>query len=191
MKWDERIIATAISRQVLKRSCLVLVDNCQWTGAECDVLAVTQHLRIIDIEIKVSRADLKADRDKDKWWDRGVGSCQAGEWVRPAPTAKRWPRRIWKHYYAMPEEIWRDDLLGEIHSDASGIILLRAPGPHQPITVASVKRRAKPDRAAKPIDAEAVLDIARLANLRMWDAYENIARLRDNYSRMNAHEKAA
>lgn len=176
MIWNERVIATAISRQVLQRKCLLLVDNCSWTGHECDVLAVTRDLRIIDVEIKVTRSDLKADAGKDKWWHHGVGSVVNGKWVRPAPTARLWPHRIWKHYYAMPADVWRDELLDAVASPASGVILLseyqRPPG-----IIANVVRRAKPSRDARPIDAAAVLDIARLANLRMWDAYEQAARI--------------
>lgn len=99
MNWDERIIATAVARDVLAKKCLVLVDNCQWTGHECDVLAVTQDLRIIDVEIKISRADLKIDARKDKWW-------HYQPWGRPRSERqpRLWPHRVWKHYYAMPSE---------------------------------------------------------------------------------------
>ena len=46
MKWTEHIIARAIAVQTLDRKCVVLVDNCSWTGHECDVLGVTMDLRI-------------------------------------------------------------------------------------------------------------------------------------------------
>lgn len=178
MIWNERTIATAISRQVLQRKCVLLVDNCQWTGHECDVLAVTQDLRIIDVEIKLTRSDLKADAGKDKWWHRGMGRFVGGEWVPPKPTARLWPHRIWKHYYAMPQSVWRDELLDCLASPASGVILLHESGPsYAQHAIAKVVRRAKPDRDAKRIDATDVMDIARLANLRMWDAYEQIARM--------------
>jgi hypothetical protein len=52
VKWSESTIARAISLQTLQRRCVLLVDNCSWTGHECDVLGVTTDLRIIDIEIK-------------------------------------------------------------------------------------------------------------------------------------------
>lgn len=70
MTWNEGMIARAISLQTLNRRCVLLVDRCNWTGNECDVLAVTVDLRVIDVEIKISRADLKADAAKDKWWIR-------------------------------------------------------------------------------------------------------------------------
>lgn len=177
MIWNERVIATAISRQVLQRKCLLLVDNCQWTGYECDVLAITQNLRIIDIEIKISRADLKADAGKDKWWHyTGWGRIENGRNI-PAPrTARKWPHRVWKHYYAMPEHIWKPELLDPMPSPASGVILLRENRAGADV-IAKVARRAKPDRDAKPISHEDVIDIARLANLRMWDAYQQISRM--------------
>ena len=43
-----------------------------------------------------------------------------------------------------------------------------------PWVEASVKRRAKPNRDADRITEEQCLDIARLANLRMWRAYEEL-----------------
>lgn len=175
MKWDERTIAAAIARQVFQRKCLLLVDNCQWARDEADVLAVTRDLRLIDVEIKISRADLKADAAKEKWWHRGFGTIVDGKWVRPPATAKLWPHRIWKHYYAMPAEIWKPELLAAIHSPMSGVILLREQA--NGIAVARVERRSKPDRDAKRLNAEEVLDIARLANLRLWDAYATIASL--------------
>lgn len=63
MKWSEQSIARAIALQTLARKCVVLIDNCSWTGYECDVLAVTTDLRVIDVEVKISRADLKTMRD--------------------------------------------------------------------------------------------------------------------------------
>jgi len=175
MKWDERIIAMAIGRQILQRKCLLLVDNCQWAGAEADVLAITKDLRLIDVEIKISRADLKADYEKDKWWHRGFGSIVDGKWVAPPPTAKQWPRRIWKHYYVMPADIWKPELLDCMASPMSGVILLEEQ--RDGIAVARVVRRSKPCKDAKRLATEDVLDIARLANLRMWEAYETIANL--------------
>lgn len=163
-KWNELGIARAVAVGILAKRCLVLVDRCNWTGSECDVLAVTQNLRVIDVEIKISRADFKRDRDKDKWWQRH--GWRRGD-DQPSPTHRMWPRRVWKHYIAMPAEIWTDDLLEFAPSPASGILLMREPGSIR----YDVKRMAKPCRDAEKLSPESVLDIARLANLRMWDAY--------------------
>jgi len=175
MKWDERIIATAIARQTLARKCVVLVDRCSWPGNECDVLAITNNLRVIDVEIKISRSDLKADASKDKWWHRFGSYYEDGQYKQRPSTPRMWPRRVWKHYYAMPAEIWKPELEEFIHSAASGILLLTEVRPGQ-IGV-RCHRRAKPDRDAIRLSAEQVMDVARLGNLRMWDAYETLAKL--------------
>ena len=158
MNWTEQNIARAIARQTLKNKCVVLLENCNWTGHECDVLGVTLNLRIIDIEVKISRADLKADAKKDKWWQRDMH-----------------PPKVWKHYYAMPADIWKPDLLECLPSAASGVLLMRwqADG----VAVASVERHAKPAKDATRLKLEEVMDIARLANLRMWESYKKLESL--------------
>lgn len=186
MSWSEYKIARAIALQTLARKCVVLADNCNWTGYECDVLGVTTDLRIIDVEVKISRADLKADAKKDKWWHRVFAGYAPREEVldangrlkmvrQPAiynSTALTHPRKVWKHYYALPKEIWKPELVECLPSKASGVLLL-SEGKSQfgpPIVVECV-RRATPAKDAYRLKPEQVMDIARLANLRMWEAY--------------------
>lgn len=178
MNWNEGMIARAIAQQTLAKKCVVLVDNCNWTGHECDVLGVTTDLRIIDVEVKISRADLKADAKKSKWWMRRWNypfDGATGGYARSGPPApalrQEWPVKVWKHYYALPAEIWKPELLDCLPSKASGVLLLQRLGhPHPGITV-TCERRATPNKDAYRLKPEQVMDIARLANLRMWDAY--------------------
>jgi len=170
MSWSEHRIARAIARQTLDRRCVVLVDNCAWTGHECDILGVTTDLRVIDVEVKISRADLRADAAKEKWWHRVWGS--------PA-TPREWPRRVWKHYYALPADIWRSELVDCLPSPASGVLLLRETRDE---LVVNCERRARPNPEAYRLTPAEVLDVARLANLRMWEAYL----ARDNLVRATA-----
>jgi hypothetical protein len=179
------MIARAISLQTLARKCVVLVDNCNWTGHECDVLGVTTDLRIIDVEVKISRADLKVDAKKDKWWHRKYIGWSPDVEHRDASgrllsvsrqrltedTLRPWPPKVWKHYYAMPADIWHDSLFDFLPSPASGILLLRE---QRGITTLAVhcERRATPNKDADRLKPEQVMDIARLANLRMWEAYK-------------------
>lgn len=178
IQWSEHMIARAIALQTLERKCLVLVDNCGWTGHECDVLAVTKDLRIIDVEVKISRADLKADARKDKWWQRhGWGHYEMIEGRRicvdPPSTARQHPPKVWKHYYAMPADIWKPELLDCLPSAASGVLLLReASDRHQGQIVVKCIRRATPAKDAFRLTPAQAVDIARLANLRMWEAYQ-------------------
>ena len=184
-EWSEGVIIRAICRQVLQRKCLLLVDNCNWTGHECDVLGVTQDLRIIDIEAKISRADFKADAKKDKWWHHQSWRDQ----VDGVPRVHRdWPPRVWKHYYAMPVAIWRPELLPMAASPASGVILLRE---RDGVVTASVERRAKPCADAQRISAADAIDIARLANLRMWETSDACWRANAELRRLREAAAAA
>ncbi len=196
MTWSETAIARALVRQTFNRKYLVIVPNCNWTGHECDLLVVTESLRIIDVEIKISRADLKADAKKEKWWHRE----HLGYWPsvtelrhdhywndlmverihrrgRYKSTPKDWPTKVWKHYYALPKEIWHPDLLAALPSAQSGVLLLDRDGYPRPVGQAmrvDCVRRATPNRDAAPISPAAAVDIARLASLRMWDAYARL-----------------
>ena len=186
--WSEQKIARAISLQTLARKCVVLVDNCNWTGNECDVLGVTTDLRIIDVEVKISRADLKADAKKNKWWIRkfiGYGPreevfSKSGRLMMVRQPSlydeqkREYPPKVWKHYYALPKEIWKPELLDCLPSKASGVLLLDVDGyprhSDQTMRVDCI-RRATPNKDATRLKPEQVMDIARLANLRMWEAY--------------------
>ncbi len=169
MKASERQIAAWLARFTFNNKCLVVLPNCLWTGHECDLFAVTSNLRIIDVEIKISRADLKADAAKDKWyhsWDWKIdGAWQNGSKARRRP--RPWPQKVWKHYYCLPESIWKPELLDAI-APVSGVLLIRERDTDWYIRC---ERPAKPNRDAEKLSAEDAIDIARLASLRMWDAY--------------------
>lgn len=190
MKWTERAIAAALAQQTFNRKYLVVVvPNCNWTGYEADILAVTENLRLIDVEIKISRADLRADARKSKWWHsqyvgqpRRVDEFNAtGRLVRYRHLyaqqfeLRTWPSRVWKHYYALPAEIWTDDLLPSLGSAASGVLLLTEDAAGLRI---SCRRPAKPCRDADKLSSAAAIDLARLTSLRMWDAYRTVDTLR-------------
>ena len=167
-KWTERSIGGLVVRELFQRRVLA-VPNCCWTGNECDLLVVAPCLRIIDVEIKISRADLRADAGKDKWWH------SLGFWYgeKPPRRARDWPHSVWKHYYCLPATVWRDDMLAVI-APTSGVLLIREARNGAPY-IDSI-RRARPNPDAKPIDARQAIDIARLAGLRMWDALAEIDR---------------
>lgn len=167
MRWSEGVIARHVATQTLAKKCVVLVDRCKWTGYECDVLAVTADLRVIDVEVKISRADFKADAAKDKWWHRMT-------WGEPGPRQHRpWPPKVWKHYVAMPADLWDHALFEFMPSQASGLLLVREQRSRVTPIAVHCERRAKPNTDAQKLSPAQAVDIARLANLRMWDAYQN------------------
>lgn len=193
--WSERMIARSIALQTFTRRYLVAVPNCNWTGHECDLLVVTDDLRIIDVEVKISRADLKADAKKEKWWHRefmGYGPqvehhAPDGRLIKITQdrlsndTRREWPPKVWKHYYALPKEIWKPELVDCLPSKSSGILILDRDGYPRPSGEQMrvyCERRATPDKDAKPISAGAAVDIARLASLRMWESYQEVEAMR-------------
>ena len=163
--WNENWIARALAKDpYIARKGLLIVPRCTWTGYECDLLAVDREsMKVVDIEIKISRADLKADIKKDKWWSH--------HWSRDS-VRREWPPGVWRHYYTLPAEIWKPDLLASI-PEKSGVILMTRIDGEQRVSL-DLARRAVPDRKVKPIEARDAIDLARLCGLRMWDALHRL-----------------
>lgn len=160
MKWNEKKVGYAVMHQIMERSAVV-VPNCNYTGYEADLLVVTKDLRLIDVEIKVDRSDLKADLKKDKWW-RGEYIHEGGDTIGPFPP------KIWKHYYVMPAKVWDDSLYPAI-PPTSGVVLINE-YPHTKSKLRmDVIRRATPNRKAPKISPQEAFQVGRLCNLRMWD----------------------
>lgn len=175
MGYTEKSIAAWLARFTFNRKCLVVLPNCLWTGYECDLFAVTSNLRIIDVEIKISRADLKLDAAKDKWfhaWDWKIDGPYPKQGTERKCRPRQWPQKVWKHYYCMPEKIW-SPVLFDCIAPVSGVLLIRE---REQIGDWYIRcaRPAKPNRDADRLSAEAAIDIARLASLRMWDAYDAV-----------------
>ncbi len=173
-EWTANNIAGALVAQTFNRDVVAICPNCIWTGYECDLLIVRRDLRLIDIEIKISRADLKKDASKDKWWKHYTyhGPGKGTDYHKP-PLPRAWPAKVWKHYYALPAAIWNDSLLEFLPSQNSGIILMHE-GDHNGPWM-QVKRPAKVCKEAGKISAEQAIDIARLVNLRYWKVCDQLA----------------
>jgi hypothetical protein len=163
VKWTEAMIAKGLAFGLLNGSVLI-VPNCGWTGAECDLLVIEKGLRIIDVEVKISRSDLKADAKKSKWYVTRPWSRRSDE-----PQRREWPEKVWKHYYVMPTDIWDDKLLAGLEP-ASGVLLLKVDQRCSGGLSIETKRKATPNRDAKPITANDAIDLARLTSLRLWNA---------------------
>ncbi|MEM1191514.1 MAG: hypothetical protein AAGI72_23485 [Pseudomonadota bacterium] len=171
VEWTEGRIGSLLNTHLFRRDYLVVVPNCHFASYEADLLAVSKNLRLVDVEIKISRSDLKADAKKGKWQggDRWEFCDQEKRHVRAGTWSTDWPPRIWKHYYAMPAEIWKDELFECLPSEKSGVLLLRHDGMH---FICRVHRPAKPQRNAATLTNEEVVNVARLASLRMWSVIE-------------------
>lgn len=163
MNWSEDLIAAALSTQFLNRQHLVIVPNAKWTGHECDLICVTKGLNIIDFEIKISRSDFYADAKKQKWWDEAYPSRTR--------TPREHPIKVWKHYYVMPAEIFTPEMLEKLPSQSCGVLLLEFDSKNR--LQVRCKRKAKPNKHSTAISHSQVIDIARLATLRLWSMIES------------------
>jgi hypothetical protein len=173
-RWNEGNIGAALARNTFDGH-LCCLPNCTWTGDEVDLLVVAKCLRVIDVEIKISRADLKADIHKQKWWQSPAWAAK-----RMGAQAERleWPRKVWKHYYALPADIWHDDLLEAIPAVSGVLLVKRVPaggGTGEHVFRVTCARRSKPCRDAARLTAEHVMQLARLTSLRLWDVYKESA----------------
>lgn len=168
-QYSEHTIARILARDKFNGMMLV-VDNTYHTGDEVDLLIVNhRNLHYIDVEIKVSRADLKADRLKDKWRFQPYAG-----WGKPRAPLEvlDWPRRVWKHYYCVAEPIWTPELLEHV-GPMSGVFTIRISesGQYGGITV---QRKCKANPAAKAATPEEIVKLAFLANVRMLEAYRKL-----------------
>lgn len=166
-KWSAAGIQRLLVRDFFKNA-FAIVPNTNWTGFEADLLVVTSNLRLIDVEVKISRADLKADAGKDKWL-----------FFKYMPgSGTGWPPRVWKHYYAFPAHLWHDDIMAGL-PQASGVLLIgrsRWGGFGW-----DLKRRAVPNPKPYVLEPAQVLDVARLASVRMWQALEERDKAQGRY----------
>jgi hypothetical protein len=165
--WSEAQVQRALVRSEVFKSQVLAVPCCSWTGHEADLLVIGKCLRLCDVEVKISRADLKADWKKEKWW-------HSRPWSRTlmAPTGPRirrdWPPKVWKHYYCMPRSIWHESLLEHMPPNSGILFVYSHNTTGKPVV--SLYRRPKPNRDAQTLLPNECIDIARLASLRMWDA---------------------
>lgn len=167
--WSERTIAALLARDTFGRD--LVCPNCTYLGFESDLLVVHRTLRLIDVEIKISRADLKVDLEKRKWWreDWTTQVPQRHGWGGTEPARQRieWPNQVWKHYYALPAELWKPEL-AEFLPAMSGLLLIHR-------NRVEHKQRAKPNPFTEPVKLETAMTIARLVSVRYW---EHVRRIR-------------
>lgn len=158
-------LVRTLVHQFFRRDVIAFCPECYFTGHEADLLFVTRHCYLIDVEIKTSRSDLKRDAAKQKWWEHHWGHAW-GE-PQPPPTQRTHPPRVWKHYMALPMSIWDVGLLPAMPSPASGILLIEDArgGPR-----VHCQRRAAPCKLPYKLQPHEVFDVARLASLRMLEA---------------------
>lgn len=172
---------------------LAMLRNCHAAGGhESDLLVINEKRRVIDIEIKVSVSDFKADAKKSKWrlyvsHHDAIIAGNAIETIKKVEVRARdgsmikrkrssyhlgleHPQKVWKHYFCMPASIWDESLIEHLPSQSCGVMLIdefegRITG------VRTIKQaKANPDFQA--LTNTEILNISRLMTLRMWSMIE-------------------
>lgn len=149
---NARQVEIAVSHYFNPRVTL-MVPNVSWGFGihECDLLCVTKSGYLYEVEIKVSKSDLRADAKKA----HGHNS-----------------NKIKFLYFAVPENLL-DDL--SLFPERSGILKIRKAN-NDMIPRCSLVRRPKVNPLAKPITKDQAYQIARLGTLRFWGLRKNMFR---------------
>lgn len=138
-------IESALARYFDPRKNIV-VPNISWGAGlhECDILVIRKNGHLVEVEIKISKSDLKADLKK--------------------PHAHK-SDRIKELYYCVTEELY--DLAINILPESVGIfVCTQTEGGHIYVTL---KRSCVPNHKFRVATEEEKLNIARLGCLRIWN----------------------
>ena len=120
----------------------LIVPNISWglNIHECDLLIVTRSGYCIEVEIKTSLQDLKRDASKHHRHNSNL---------------------IKRLFFAFPENVYKSEYI----PDRAGIITIRdlASGRY-----AKIERPAQINKQARPLTADEMVHLGRLAPMRIW-----------------------
>jgi len=133
----------------------LIVPNVFWgwgLNYEADLVVVTRSRCAYEVELKVSKSDLKADARKKHHHD---GAMFKGLW------------------FAMPENIYEQDLVPE----RAGVLLVKKAG-----TIKYVHVERKPKLNKTKISEKEYLKLLELAAMRVWTQKKALLKQKINYS---------
>ena len=138
----------------------IIVPNISWgfNCHECDLFIIKKSGYAIEVEIKRSVSDLKADFKKEH---------------------NHSDQRIKELYYAMPEDIYNKCV--DLIPINAGIIVVMENGWG---FYAKIKRKAKGQSNSRKLTTEEQLSIARLGTMRIWSLKSKIISLHSTHKRV-------
>jgi len=151
-------IEVAVADHFGIRNCLI-VPNASWGVGlhECDLLVVSSSGYLNEIEIKVTKADLKADQKK-------------GHQHRSDKIKYLW--------FAIPSSLYYGEGVVDLIPAHAGILVVTHEGVYDSWRV-DVKREATANKAATPATPAEHYDIARLGALRIWGLKKRLRKVRE------------
>lgn len=138
-------IEIAIAKHIGWRQHLI-VPNISWGMGlhECDLLICTKAGYLWEVEIKVSKADLKKDREK---------------------YHGHYNKKIRRLYFAIPNELYNDENISLIPERAGIFTIMEL---NDGRLFVKIQRTPKLNKNAKPIDIKERLKMAELGAMRIW-----------------------
>jgi hypothetical protein len=147
------------------RTHIMVPNICCGLGIhECDLLIVTGARYAVEVEIKISRSDLIADKKK---------------------RHQHKSKLIRRLFFAMPEAMEKD--VEHVPAHAGIIIVCETQWGKR----CKLIRPAKNNTEAKPLSPEKYFDVARLGAMRIWDLRRQINNLAKEIKRLRSEVKEA
>ena len=182
MKWNADAVAFAVATDIFHWRKYVVVPNVSWglLPHEADMIAMTDAGYLSEVEIKVSKADFLADREKYKH----------------KLAESRGPHELIKEfYYAMPTTVWEKCKPDDLPTGA-GLILCGQRNEWGNDIKARVAQKATPNLGARKMRDDERHQLMRLGYMRYWCRQESVERLlssvlRDAESRSAASDGTA
>jgi len=163
MPWSEDSIAYAVATNIFPWRRYVTVPNVSWglLSHEADLVALSDAGWLSEVEIKVTKADFLADREKH----RHKLSASHGQ-----------PELISAFYYAMPSAIWNKCQPEDLPPGA-GLILVGDDYHRAREARAYIAQKPTSNAVARRLTAEEREQLLRLGYIRYWGRQEAVDRL--------------
>ena len=148
----------------------IIIPNASWgLGVhECDLLAISVAGYATEIEIKISRADLRADVKKHH--DHKSQKIKFLYFAVPSELAR--DVLLDTNIYEKPAHGWHGAQQRGLLPPQAGVLIVASTGR------VFCARKAAANSGAEPFDAKAWQKFARLMTLRYWDQHHTISGLR-------------
>ncbi len=162
MKWTADNVSYAVAKYLYPWRRYVVVPNVSWglLPHEADLVALIEAGWLTEIEVKVSKGDFLADRDK---------------WKHQSAKVNGAPALICDFYYAMPLSVWERCKPEDLPEGAGLILCSREDWDHEPRARVTQKATSNP-LSRKLTDSERE-QLLRLGYLRFWGRQEAVERL--------------
>lgn len=181
MRWTADTVSYAVAKGLFPWRRYIVVPNVSWglLPHEADLVALSAAGWLTEVEVKVSKADFLADREKYKHQRAKINGS---------------PELICEFYYAMPTTVWEKCKPEDLPEGAGLILCSREEWESDP--KARVVQKPMSNPSARKLTDNEREQLLRLGYLRYWGRQEAVERvmsmvLRQAEAIVSAEEKVA